>query len=452
VTPLVATSYTQIIDMNGESLVTGLNVDINEAGAIMASWYKYDFTALDSVDVVNGTVASGFGAISNPTVPGHLARTTVTSVLDAGGRTTVAVLLEEAGTNKLRSHVFMRSAAGVWSPSHQPMPTGDHNYGNELAADRSGRVMLVFQVLGGSTATVYAATAEPDQGLDTPQPLATGVSDLNTATPTFGPSGDGVVTWVFIEGPEYVTDARGYDVSPPALRSLAIPTSGTVGSPLDFSVQPLDLWSPVTTAWSFGDGTTGDGSSVSHTYGDAGDKAVSVTATDSFGNASTANGSVAIAPVPVVPVTPSGGPQPDRTAPVVSAFVVSPARVRRATRFRFTLSEAAAVAITVNRELAGLRSVRRCVAPTRRLRRAIAKKGGKRALRRARCVRLKRMGVLRRPGAQGPNSIAFSGRFGRRALGVARYRASLVATDSAGNRSRPAVAKFRVVPGRRRAK
>jgi hypothetical protein len=41
--------------------------------------------------------------------------------------------------------------------------------------------------------------------------------------------------------------------------------------------------------------------------------------------------------------------------------------------------------------------------------------------------------------------IGFSGRIGRRALRPRRYRVTLTATDTAGNRSRPRRASFRVV-------
>jgi hypothetical protein len=55
------------------------------------------------------------------------------------------------------------------------------------------------------------------------------------------------------------------------------------------------------------------------------------------------------------------------------------------------------------------------------------------------------MGTLSRAGKQGANSHRFSGRIGRRALRPARYRASLTATDKAGNRSSVRRVRFRIV-------
>ena len=84
------------------------------------------------------------------------------------------------------------------------------------------------------------------------------------------------------------------------------------------------------------------------------------------------------------------------------------ARVR-GTRFRYTLSEDAKVTVRILR------------------------RNGRRA------------GKLVRTGKKGANKVTFSGRIGRRALKRGRYRAVIVATDAAGNRSAPRRVKFRVV-------
>ena len=111
-------------------------------------------------------------------------------------------------------------------------------------------------------------------------------------------------------------------------------------------------------------------------------------------------------------------------------------RAPRGSAFRFRLSEDASVALTIERSLPGRRSTRRrgaCLPDERRFRR------------RPRCTRYKREGTLRRRGRQGRNDIRFSGRIGRRALKPGRYRASLRATDAAGNRSRTRYLDFQVV-------
>ena len=140
----------------------------------------------------------------------------------------------------------------------------------------------------------------------------------------------------------------------------------------------------------------------------------------------------------------------DRRAPVVTrlrmarrTFAVSrrstavTARARSRTpqgsAFRFTLSERSTVIMRIDRLASGRRVGRRCLAPTRRLRRRKA------------CTRFVRAGTLTRGLPPGPRSIAFSGRIGRRALPVASYRAVVTAVDAARNVSRARTVTFDIV-------
>jgi len=142
---------------------------------------------------------------------------------------------------------------------------------------------------------------------------------------------------------------------------------------------------------------------------------------------------------------------PDAIAPVITGyglthnpFVVG-ARItptfgraaaikhKTGTMFRYTLSEAATVRIVISRHRSGRRRAGRCVPPTHRLRHA------------RRCLRFARQGTLTRTSRQGANRVAFSGRIGSRALKPGRYRARLVATDTARNTSRPKTITFTIV-------
>jgi hypothetical protein len=88
------------------------------------------------------------------------------------------------------------------------------------------------------------------------------------------------------------------------------------------------------------------------------------------------------------------------------------AKVKHGTTFRYRLSEAARVVFTIQR-----------------------RKG-------KRFVQAKRFAKQSKAGA---NSKRFSGRIGKRALKPGRYRATLVATDAAGNRSKAKRLTFKVV-------
>jgi DNA-binding beta-propeller fold protein YncE len=118
-------------------------------------------------------------------------------------------------------------------------------------------------------------------------------------------------------------------------------------------------------------------------------------------------------------------PPPDTVAPEVVGFRLAPHRFKvlrkRGSRFRFALSEPASVRI----EIARVRSGR----------------GGPRLRRRA------TLGYPQLPA--GTNQIRFSGRIGKHPLRPGSYRATIVATDAAGNSSTPRKAGFLVRPPHR---
>jgi hypothetical protein len=111
------------------------------------------------------------------------------------------------------------------------------------------------------------------------------------------------------------------------------------------------------------------------------------------------------------------------------------------TKIRYTLSEPATVTMLIERRAKGRKVKRRCRAVTRKNRR------------KRRCTRFVKSGTLTRRSVQGLNTVAFSGRVGRKKLKPARYRMTLVAVDAAGNRSVPRRLSFRVrVAKRKRAR
>jgi hypothetical protein len=60
-------------------------------------------------------------------------------------------------------------------------------------------------------------------------------------------------------------------------------------------------------------------------------------------------------------------------------------------------------------------------------------------------VRYVAAGRFLQQGSAGKNVKSFSGRIGKKTLRPGTYRATLVATDAAGNRSLPKRLKFRIV-------
>ena len=107
------------------------------------------------------------------------------------------------------------------------------------------------------------------------------------------------------------------------------------------------------------------------------------------------------------------------------------ARAQRGTRFKFTLKAPAKLTIAITRRVRGVRHGKRCVAARRA--------GGKRCTRAVKAGRLTRANL-----PNGSNTIAFSGRIGKRALRPGAYKATLRARNAKGS-SKPVAVRFTVV-------
>jgi hypothetical protein len=184
------------------------------------------------------------------------------------------------------------------------------------------------------------------------------------------------------------------------------------------------------------DAPAGDliGSGIAVSVADNSTTSFAVTATISGRTSRCSNSVTYTEQTPAPPPPPP--PPVDKTAPVVSGFVVVPAKVRvkKSSSFRFRLSEKATAQILIERSLPGRRVGKRCVARRRK------------NAKRARCVRFKRVVTLtfrNRPAGQ--SKVVFRPRIGKRAFALGPYRATVIATDAAGNRSTPKRASFKVV-------
>ena len=163
-----------------------------------------------------------------------------------------------------------------------------------------------------------------------------------------------------------------------------------------------------------------------------------------------ANGDCAAVPdIGAFEVAGAACPPAQNVAPAISAasmtnrvFAVARAgaaqrrRVKRGTRFLYTLSEAATVRIAIERRAAGRRVRGRCRKPTRRNRGA------------PRCTRWVRRGAISADEQAGAQSLRFSGRIRGRALRPGRHRARITANDAAGAVSAERRLAFRVVRSR----
>lgn len=217
--------------------------------------------------------------------------------------------------------------------------------------------------------------------------------------------------------------------------------------------------------WDFGDGTTllDGGPAPRHAFARAGAYRVTLTVTDQQGcssqqiytgqsttcpggSAATTSLEVNINAPPVIGPGPVIDPRPVISALWVSnrTFSVPPAkgkratsaRLKRGTTFLYELSEAASVRFKVDRKLPGRTVGAKCKPLTARNRTL------------AHCVRfIKASPPVMAAAKAGANKTPYTGRRrGGKVLPPGRYRATAVATDSAGGRSVPRFVGFTVVP------
>lgn len=243
--------------------------------------------------------------------------------------------------------------------------------------------------------------------------------------------------------------------------ALVGPSSGKSGQSLAFKAtgsSDPDAGDPLTYAWSFGDGASASGSSVSHAWKKGGSFPVKLAVSDPTGLTDTATKQVTITPPPTISPPPTSPQlltspqlQPANAAPAISRLRVA-RRIRkgralprltgrrRGHSISFTLSEDAEVTLSLERRLSGRRGRRRgkrvCVRLTRRNRRA------RRCTRHAR-VRTK----IKLKARRGANRVVFRGRLSRRrALKPGSYRLTVNARDSGGLKAKPKRAVSRLLP------
>jgi hypothetical protein len=237
-----------------------------------------------------------------------------------------------------------------------------------------------------------------------------------------------------------VCSIGAYEPQAPTLATVATPAEPAIGQDVTFAATTTDADGDTpTVSWTFDDGGTASGASVTHKFATAGPHTGTATATDPLGLNATSLTGVTVAAASLAT------PALDITAPVLSGLSLAPKRFRAAksgaalaaaagTTVSYSLGEHALTFFTVERGLPGRRMGKRCVSPKK------AHNKGKR------CVRYSTVpGNPVHETDKGAQHVRFTGHFGNRRLAPGSYRLTLTAHDLAGNRSVPARTTFRVV-------
>jgi PKD domain len=418
-------------------------------GDAIAIWERFGEEEGNMAEIIEASTRAGAAAAFS-----HAAK--VTKIQPTRGEVAGQhVALDEHGdavvtwseTNTTNQDLIEASAGKIatdaWrAPVVLSSPGGNVEEEPQVTVSPAGEAVVVWERTDGADNIVEAASGIATAGVwQLAVPLSAKGEDADEQQLALDAQGDVMAVWRRFDGSFYLAEADVLDASGPLLGSLSIPTRGVVGQPLTFSVSPFDAFSaPGATTWSFGDGVSSPGTSVTHAYAKPGSYPVSVRSVDAFGNLSVAGGTLTI----LVPI--GNGPAP---RPRISGAKLTHTRFRiakrataiaahappRGTTFRFTLSEPARLTISFSHSVAGLRSGRRCLKPSVKLRRAHARH----------CRRTVTVGTLTRAKEpKGSDAVAFSGRLGHKALRPGAYTATLVVT-AAGGRSAPVKLAFTVL-------
>ena len=225
----------------------------------------------------------------------------------------VSVWTTSIATNNVIRSAF-RPSGGAWQP---PVNLAEsHNARQpQVAVDPQGDALAIWESIYSS---VEAAVRPVGSVWQTPVDLEEAGQGGVEPDVALDSHGNAVAVWErFDDSRNEIVQAAGYDAAGPQLEGLSIPSVGTVGVPVAFAVSPLDVWSALgPTTWSFGDGSSVTGTSVTHTYAAAGSYEVTLESEDVLGNKTSTSSTIEIAPPrpTVTKVEPDSGPPGRRTS------------------------------------------------------------------------------------------------------------------------------------------
>jgi len=186
-----------------------------------------------------------------------------------------------------------RPAGGIWQAPitlSDPSATADDV---QVGIDAQGRAIATWD--WGMAAAVQASVRPLGGTWSAPVVVAPASGSADGVSLAVDAQGDAVAAWMRSDGANQRMQAAGFDGAGPQARGFVAPASAAIGAPVTFSVAPLDVWSSLgATSWTFGDGGTAAGTSVTHAFGAAGTYPVTMTSTDALGNATTKTVSVTV--------------------------------------------------------------------------------------------------------------------------------------------------------------
>jgi PKD repeat protein len=384
---------------------------------------------------------------------------------------TPSVAMNEAGDGVVcwpiaaAADVATASPGGVFdAPTSVATLTGTTPGAARLAVASDGAVAMAWvtgsEGKGGTGTVVQEATFRPPGGtFSTPKGLFAGTGgllaprSLELASDAYG---DVFGVWQENISIGDNVDSITYD-NGPVIENVSMPTGGQTGEPLSFSIPPpVSVWKPVkAVTWNFGDGTTGNGLSTTHTYTRPGVYDVTVSASDGQAlpfRPITEYVSTSVSRTLTITSPPNGSHAPlvAASTPVIvdvsqthsvwreGQRVAHSGRTSRqpplGTTFSLSLNENATASLVFTQRITGNRAKGRCVARTERHRKSPS------------CKRIITRGTMSFAAHMGTNKMYFQGRISHQmALKPGRYVLVITATNAAGKHSSPTSLTFTIV-------
>jgi hypothetical protein len=273
---------------------------------------------------------------------------------DAAGDGIVAWQQSDGSEPRIYASVRAPGSSGSFDAQGTLDPGGQEAYEPSVAGDGLSGTIVSWKTFNGATNSTQAAV-RPAGGSFGPASTVSATAPQESG-PQVGidAQGNGIAVWSRSSGPNYLLEAVGYDAAGPLPRGLTIPTQGVVGQPLQFFVAPLDVWSSVLAeGFSFGDGSSANGVSATHSYSAPGSYQVTATATDVLGNTTTVTRTLTIG-APGAAATP---PPPASAAPVRTGCSLSATQTQRLLS-KGTILASVACAASLDGQLSGHLTVR----------------------------------------------------------------------------------------------
>lgn len=298
-------------------------VATNGSGETIAVWTQADAA---NNTIVQASVRPVGGAFEAPADLSAAGRDAVDPhvAIDAAGHA-VAVWSRFDGSTRVVQTASRPAGGAFGTPAGLSLAGGDAR-DPSVVANPAGDIVAAWQRSDGADTIVQAAVHRAGTGFGAISDLSAPGRDAVAPQLGIDADGDAIAAWQRSDGTNTVVQAAGYDGAGPQLRGLNVPGTATRGTAATYSLSPLDVWSPVSsTQWSFDDGTTASGATVSHAFASVGAHAVTVSATDALGNATSATRVVSVAaPASLDPPPPAAQPPPPAAACIRDCAVKLP--------------------------------------------------------------------------------------------------------------------------------